>query len=66
MNKLAVKEAMQHADEAYDVINDDEFDEIFDKNTPDVDLNHLESEILIKEINEKITPSSKWKIQLSA
>lgn len=49
LNKLAIEEAMKHADESYDVVNDDEFDEIFDENSPDVDLIQLENEILIKE-----------------
>ena len=49
LNKLAIEEAMKHADESYDVVNDAEFDEIFDENSPDVDLIQLENEILIKE-----------------
>ena len=49
LNKLAIEEAMNHADESYDVVSDDEFDEIFDQNSPDVDLIQLENEILIKE-----------------
>ena len=49
LNKLAIEEAMKHADESYDVVSDDEFDEIFDQNSPDVDLIQLENEILIKE-----------------
>ena len=49
LNKLAIEESMKHADESYDVVNDDEFDEIFDENSPDVDLIQLENEILIKE-----------------
>lgn len=49
LNKLALEEAMNHADEAYDIISDGEFDEIFDENSPDVDLIQLENEILMKE-----------------
>lgn len=49
LNKLAIEEAMNHADESYDGVSDDEFDEIFDQNSPDVDLIQLENEILIKE-----------------
>ena len=40
---------MNHAEEPYDVISDDEFDEVFDENSPDVDLIQLENEILINE-----------------
>lgn len=49
LNKLAFEEAMNHADESYDIISDGEFDEIFDENSPDVDLIQLENEILMKE-----------------
>lgn len=49
LNKLALEEAMNHADESYDIISDEEFDEIFDENSPDVDLIQLENEILMKE-----------------
>ena len=49
LNKLAIEEAMNHADESYDIISDEEFDEIFDENSPDVDLIQLENEILMKE-----------------
>lgn len=49
LNKLAIEEAMNHADESYDVVSNDEFDEIFDENSPDVDLIQLENEILAKE-----------------
>lgn len=49
LNKLAIGEAMNHADESYDMISDEEFDEIFDENSPDVDLIQLENEILMKE-----------------
>ena len=49
LNKLALEEAMNHADESYDIISDGEFDEIFDENSPDVDLIQLENEILMKE-----------------
>ena len=49
LNRLAIEEAMNHADESYDVVSDDEFDEIFDENTFDVDLIQLENEILMKE-----------------
>lgn len=49
LNKLAIEEAMNHADESYDIISDGEFDEIFDENSPDVDLIQLENEILMKE-----------------
>ena len=40
---------MNHVNESYDMVSDDEFDEIFDENSPDVDLIQLENEILIKE-----------------
>ena len=49
LNKLAIEEAMNHADESYDIISNEEFDEIFDENSPDVDLIQLENEILMKE-----------------
>ena len=49
LNKLAIEEAMNHADESYDIISDEEFDEIFDENSLDVDLIQLENEILMKE-----------------
>ena len=49
LNKLAIEEAINHADESYDMVSDDEFDEIFDENSPDVDLIQLEKEIQIKE-----------------
>ena len=49
LNKLAIEEAINHADESYDMVSDDEFDEIFDENSPDVDLIQLENEILMKE-----------------
>lgn len=49
LNKLAIEEAMNHVNESYDMVSDDEFDEIFDENSPDVDLIQLENEILIKE-----------------
>lgn len=49
LNKLAIEEAMNHADESYDIISDGEFDEIFDENSSDVDLIQLENEILMKE-----------------
>lgn len=49
LNKIAIEEAMNHADESYDIISDEEFDEIFDENSPDVDLIQLENEILMKE-----------------
>ena len=49
LNKLAIEEAMNHADESYDIISDGEFDEIFDENSPDVDLIQIENEILMKE-----------------
>ena len=49
LNKLAIEEAMNHADESYDELSDEEFDEIFDESSPDVDLVQLENEILMKE-----------------
>ena len=49
LNKLAIEEAMNHADESWDIISDEEFDEIFDENSPDIDLIQLENEILMKE-----------------
>ena len=30
LNRQAIEEAMNHSDESYDVLSDDEFDEIFD------------------------------------
>ena len=49
LNRQAIEEAMNHSDESYDVLSDDEFDEIFDENSPDIDLIQLENEILMKE-----------------
>lgn len=49
LNKIAIKQAMNEADEPYDILTDDELDEVFDENSPDVDLIKLENEILIKE-----------------
>lgn len=49
LNKLAIEEAMNHADESYDELSDEEFDEIFDESSSDVDLVQLENEILMKE-----------------
>lgn len=40
---------MNHADESYDEVNDDELYEIFDVDSPDVDLIKLENEILTQE-----------------
>ena len=44
VNKIGIREAMNHADEPYDELNDDELDEIFDENIPDVDLIQQEKE----------------------
>ncbi len=60
LNKIAIEEAMNYADEPYDEITDNELDEIFDENSSDVDLIQLENEILthesygiyIEEVNE--------------
>lgn len=49
LNKIAIEEAMNHTDEPYDIVSDEEFDEIFDENSPDVDLIELENEILMNE-----------------
>lgn len=49
LNKIATEEAMNHAEEPYDELSDDEFDEVFDENSPDVDLIQLENEILMNE-----------------
>ncbi|WP_305514177.1 MULTISPECIES: hypothetical protein [unclassified Methanobrevibacter] len=49
LNKTAIEEAMNYADEPYDDLSDEELDEIFDENSPDVDLIQLEKEIRIKE-----------------
>ena len=49
LNKIAIKQAMNEADEPYDILTDEELDEIFDENSPDIDLIKLENEILIKE-----------------
>lgn len=60
LNKIAIEEAMNYADEPYDEVTDEELDEIFDESSPDVDLIQMENEILtheeygiyIEEINE--------------
>ena len=60
LNKMAIEEAMKHADEPYDELTDEELSKIFDENSPDVDLIQLEKEIqiienydiYIEEINE--------------
>ena len=60
LNKIAIEEAMNYADEPYDELSDGELDEIFDENSPDVDLMQIEKEILthegygiyIEEVNE--------------
>ena len=49
VNKMGIAEAMKYADEPYDELSDGELDEIFDENSPDVDLIQLEKEIQIKE-----------------
>ena len=49
INKIGIAEAMKYADEPYEELSDEELDEIFDENSPDVDLNQLEKEIQIKE-----------------
>ena len=49
VNKMGIAEAMKYADEPYDELSDEELDEIFDENNPDVDLIQLEKEIQIKE-----------------
>ncbi|MBQ9160089.1 MAG: hypothetical protein IJ122_02040 [Methanobrevibacter sp.] len=49
LNKMAIEEAMKHADEPYDELTDEELSKIFDENSPDVDLIQLENEIQIKE-----------------
>ncbi len=49
LNKMAIEEAMNYADEPYDEITDDELDEIFDENSPDVDLIQMENEIIMHE-----------------
>ncbi|MBQ6100566.1 MAG: hypothetical protein IJL02_11980 [Methanobrevibacter sp.] len=49
LNKIAIEEAMNCADEPYDELSDEELDEIFDENSPDVDLIQLEKEIQIRE-----------------
>lgn len=46
---MGIAEAMKYADEPYDELSDEELDEIFDENSPDVDLIQLEKEIQIKE-----------------
>ena len=61
LNKIAIEEAMNYADEPYDELSDGELDEIFDENSPDVDLMQIEKEILtqegygiyIEEVNEE-------------
>lgn len=49
VNKIGIAEAMKYADEPYEELSDEELDEIFDENSPDVDLIQLEKEIQIKE-----------------
>lgn len=49
VNKMGIAEAMKYEDEPYDELSDEELDEIFDENSPDVDLIQLEKEIQIKE-----------------
>jgi hypothetical protein len=49
INKIGIAEAMKYADEPYEELSDEELDEIFDENSPDVDLIQLEKEIQIKE-----------------
>ena len=49
VNKMGIAEAMKYADEPYDELSDEELDEIFDENSPDMDLIQLEKEIQIKE-----------------
>ena len=49
LNKIAIEEAMNYADEPYDELSDGELDEIFDENSPDVDLMQIEKEILTRE-----------------
>ena len=49
LNKIAIEEAMNYADEPYDEVSDGELDEIFDENSPDVDLIQMENEILAQE-----------------
>lgn len=49
LNKIAIEEAIDHTDEPYDELTDVELDEIFDENSPDIDLTKLEKEILSKE-----------------
>ena len=51
LNRMAIAEAMNHMDEPYDELSDKELDEIFDENSPDVDLIQLEEEIIKKEGN---------------
>ena len=61
LNRIAIEEAMNYADEPYDELSDGELDEIFDENSPDVDLMQIEKEILtqegygiyIEEVNEE-------------
>ena len=49
INKIGIAEAMKYADEPYEELSDEELDEIFDENSPDVDLIQLEKEIQTKE-----------------
>lgn len=49
LNKMAIAEAMNHVDESYDELSDEELDKIFDENSPNVDLIQLENEILMRE-----------------
>ncbi|WP_407375093.1 hypothetical protein [Methanobrevibacter sp.] len=54
LNKIEIENQMKNIDEPYDELSDDELDEVFDENAPDVDLNKLEQELIMKE-NYKIT-----------
>ena len=49
VNKIGITEAMKYVDEPYDELSDEELDEIFDENSPNIDLIQLEKEIQIKE-----------------
>ena len=50
LNRIGIQNAMNEMDEPYDDLSQKELNEIFDENSPDVDLIKLENKILMKEI----------------
>jgi len=49
LNRISMENAMNELDEPYVELNDKQLSEIFDENSPDVDLLKLENDILIEE-----------------